>query len=224
MRIIGQALLISFATTLAAQDVAPPTLSAVYPAPGTIVPALVTVEVIFSEPVQGVEPADLRLNGVAATNITFGVPGQFVLEFPPSPTGQVTVAFAAGHGITDLANNPFAGGSWNYTVNPAVSSPAFRITEFMASNNRTLNDEDGEQPDWIEIHNPGPLAADLAGWYLTDNVTNLTQWRFPSRLMDANTYLVVFASGKNRTNATGNLHTDFQLNTSGEYLALVDPN
>lgn len=223
MRIIDLAIWFSCAATLVAQDITPPTVSAVYPAPNSTVPALLSVEVIFNEDVQGVDPADLRLNGVAATNITFGVPGQFVFEFPPSPTGQVTVAFAAGHGITDLANNPFAGGSWNYTVNPAVSSPAFRITEFMASNDRTLNDEDGDQPDWIEIYNPGPLAADLAGWYLTDAVTNLTQWRFPSRLMDPNTYLVVFASGKNRTNAAGNLHTSFQLRASSGYLALVNP-
>ena len=29
------------------------------------------------------------------------------------------------------------------------------ITEFMASNSSTLNDEDGDQSDWIEIYNPG---------------------------------------------------------------------
>ena len=41
--------------------------------------------------------------------------------------------------------------------------------------------------------------------------------------MPANSYLLVFASGKDRTNATGELHTGFQLSSSGGFLALVDP-
>jgi hypothetical protein len=46
-------------------------------------------------------------------------------------------------------------------------------------------------------------------------------------LDDANgsdNYLVVFASGKNRTSNTNELHTNFQLPASGGYLALVDAN
>src|SRR4030095_5627427 len=42
------------------------------------------------------------------------------------------------------------------------------ITEFMASNSRTLMDRDREYSDWIEIHNSGSAPANLAGWSLTD--------------------------------------------------------
>jgi len=60
--------------------------------------------------------------------------------------------------------------------------------------------------------------------FLTDTTNNLSKWRFPNgATVPARGYLVVFASGKNRTNVVGRLHTNFQLNSSGEYLALVDP-
>ena len=38
------------------------------------------------------------------------------------------------------------------------------ITEFMASNGFTLDDEDGDSSDWIEILNPTAAAVDLSGW------------------------------------------------------------
>ncbi|NQU23165.1 MAG: lamin tail domain-containing protein, partial [Candidatus Nealsonbacteria bacterium] len=53
------------------------------------------------------------------------------------------------------------------------------ISEFMAVNNHTLADEDGDFSDWIEIHNPAATPIDLDGWYLTDKADNLTKWQFP---------------------------------------------
>ena len=43
-----------------------------------------------------------------------------------------------------------------------------RITEFMADNQTGLSDGDGDEVDWVEIHNPNPVAMDLTGWYLSD--------------------------------------------------------
>lgn len=97
------------------------------------------------------------------------------------------------------------------------------ISEFMAANETRLADEDGEFSDWIEIHNPEGVAISLAGYHLTDNPADLRKWTFPSTTLDAGAYLVVFASGKNRTDPAGRLHTDFRLSAAGEYLALVAP-
>jgi hypothetical protein len=94
-----------------------------------------------------------------------------------------------------------------------------RINEFMASNGQGLADEDGEYGDWIEIYNPGPDAANLDEWFLTDDPSILTKWEFPTVTVPAGGYLVVFASGKNRN--TPKLHTNFSLDEGGEYLALV---
>jgi hypothetical protein len=94
-----------------------------------------------------------------------------------------------------------------------------RINEFMASNGQGLTDEEGEYSDWIEIYNPGPDAANLDEWFLTDDSANLTKWEFPTLTVPAGGYIVVYASGKNRN--TPKLHTNFNLEEGGEYLALI---
>ena len=106
---------------------------------------------------------------------------------------------------------------------PEGGLDSFFISEFMTSNGNGIVDEDGDNSDWIEIYNPCLPAANLEGWYLTDDVTNLTKWRFPSVTMGRNKFLVVFASGKNRRDPAGKLHTNFKLANEGEFLALVAP-
>ena len=95
------------------------------------------------------------------------------------------------------------------------------ISEFMALNHSTLKDADGDYSDWIEIHNTTAAPVSLGGWSLTDDATMLGKWHFPAVTLAADGYLTVFASGKNRSVAGSELHTNFQLNSDGEYLALV---
>ena len=98
------------------------------------------------------------------------------------------------------------------------------ITEFLANNDRGLEDEDGDNSDWIEIWNNSGVNGDLNGWYLTDDLTNLTKWQFPSVDITSGERLIVFASGKNRSDPEQELHTNFSLTSSeGGSLALVRP-
>jgi hypothetical protein len=97
------------------------------------------------------------------------------------------------------------------------------ISEFMADNKKTLADEDKEFPDWIELYNTSAATVNLAGWALTDDPTHQQLWLFPATNLTAKGFLVVFASGKNRSVPGLPLHTDFSLKASGEYLALLKP-
>ena len=97
------------------------------------------------------------------------------------------------------------------------------ITEFMADNSTGLADQDLEFHDWIEIHNPTASPVNLDGYSLTDDDALLTKWQFPSTSIPANGYLVVFASDKDRAFSGQQLHTNFKLSDTGEYLALVHP-
>jgi len=72
------------------------------------------------------------------------------------------------------------------------------ITEFLAANSSSLRDSDGDTSDWIEIHNPGAESVELGGWRLTDD-SLLLKWAFPDLELPADARLVVFASGKDRT-------------------------
>ena len=97
------------------------------------------------------------------------------------------------------------------------------ISEFMADNGGVLQDEDTDSPDWIEIYNGQNATVNLAGWRLTNTQGNNSMWTFPSISMAPYTYKIGYASGKNRTVATGQLHTNFTLPKEGGYLALVKP-
>jgi len=202
-----------------------PVISSLIPANGAAVRELFSIEVNFSEPVQGVEAADLLVNGRAATNVVEITPGQFVFSFPKAASGNVSVGFRGNHGITDLAGtpHPFAGASWSYIVDPTLAAPGLIISEFMADNGGVIRDEDGDESDWIELFNSSGQSVSLFGWSLTDDPANLTKWRFPNLTIGAGNRLVVFASEKNRTATTGRLHTNFRLSNGGEFLALVNP-
>ncbi len=104
-----------------------------------------------------------------------------------------------------------------------LSGNSLVINEFMASNGDTLQDEDLDYSDWIEIHNPTLAQVNLDGWSLTDDDDILAQWLFPAVSINPNDHLLVFASGKDRSVAGSELHTNFELASDGEYLALVEP-
>lgn len=95
------------------------------------------------------------------------------------------------------------------------------IAEFMAANDTTVLDADGDSPDWIEVVNTSLTVVDAEGWYLTDEANLLTKWRFPPVQLAPGASVVIFASGKDRTEP--DIHTNFRLSGSGEYLALVEP-
>ena len=98
------------------------------------------------------------------------------------------------------------------------------ISEFLARSSDSINDEDGDRSDWIEIRNSSAEPIDLAGYALTDDPASPLKWVFPSRNLAGNAYLIVFASGKDRRDPDSELHTNFSLDGAGEYLALFAPN
>ncbi len=101
--------------------------------------------------------------------------------------------------------------------------PPLQITEFMAVNASTIQDQDGDYSGWIEIFNPTQTEVSLTGWRLATTGANAKQWSFPGYVMMPGDYLVVFASAKNRTTVTGELHTNFQMPGTGGGIGLLDP-
>ena len=98
---------------------------------------------------------------------------------------------------------------------------ALHITEFMANNNESIEDEDGDASDWIEIFNSGPDPVSLDGYFLTDDSGALTKWKFPSIEISNSGFLLIFASEKDRRDPRTELHTNFKLSGKGEYLSLI---
>ena len=113
--------------------------------------------------------------------------------------------------------------SWSLASALAPQSPV--LSEVMANNVTTLEDEDGDQPDWFEIANLDTQDLDLGGWHVSDDPADPLRWTFPSpTIVPAQSFLVVFASDKDRATSGEELHTDFKLKDEGEYLGLFAPN
>jgi len=94
------------------------------------------------------------------------------------------------------------------------------INEFMADNESTVADPDGEYDDWIELFNNTSGAISLAGYYLSDDAENLIKWEFPETSIEAESFLIVWAD--NDEGQEG-LHANFKLSGNGEQLYLTSP-
>ncbi|MGJ8695470.1 MAG: LamG-like jellyroll fold domain-containing protein [Verrucomicrobiaceae bacterium] len=135
-------------------------------------------------------------------------------------TGTTTFSYTATstETFTLTATNPNGTSAKNLQITVIIPGEPV-ISEFSADNAGSLTDEDGDDSDWIEIYNPSASTALLTDYYLTDDPNDLTKWRIPDRTLDQLDHFVVFASGKDRTGSE--LHTNFSLRASGEYLALT---
>ncbi|MCF8242330.1 MAG: CotH kinase family protein [Melioribacteraceae bacterium] len=79
-----------------------------------------------------------------------------------------------------------------------ITGQNIAINEFMSSNVSTTVDEDGEYSDWIEIYNPTSSLVNLSGYSLTDNLSEPGKWIFQNSVIQPDSFLIVFASGKDR--------------------------
>lgn len=110
---------------------------------------------------------------------------------------------------------------WLTLPTPLAAEGPLLISEFAAGGRQGLTDEDGDSPDWIEIQNVSTDVVDLSGWSLKGRRNE--PWRFPATNLAGGNFLVVFASGKNRSVAGQPLHTDFKLSAEGGSLVLRGP-
>lgn len=109
---------------------------------------------------------------------------------------------------------------YGYTV--GYSPPPLYLNEFMANNQTVLIDpvEADEYPDWFELYNAGSSALDLNGYYLTDDLTQLTQYQIRDTLVIQSQGILLFYADNDAEQ--GIEHTNFGLNNEGDTLALVD--
>ncbi len=142
--------------------------------------------------------------------------------------------------VSTISDSPSATTTYILTATNAVTTVSREITAFVGANAEPLIinefltdqsrdgglcDEDGSPSDWIEIFNPNSFAIGLGGLYLTADPTLGNRWRFPPGVtLASEEYLIVFASGKDRAPAAGELHTDFTLTSESGFLALLESN
>ena len=110
------------------------------------------------------------------------------------------------------------------TLTPPFDPDGVAISEVMPVNRATLQDQDGDYSDWIELHNPTDRAISLSGCALSDDDADRLRWRFPDMDLQPGEYRLVFCSGKDRRDPAGELHTSFRLSGKGEAVRLYNAN
>ncbi len=113
--------------------------------------------------------------------------------------------------------------SYNYallTTTQVAQDSDLIITEIMASN-ASYPSPNGGLYDWIEITNRGSEAINLSGYGLSDKATKPSRWRFPDVTIQPGEYIVVYASGLDKT-LDGEMHADFRLASEGESVYLYN--
>ncbi len=151
----------------------------------------------------------------------------YVGEIPAFSAGKkvhyyVEARSVESHGTTMFfpARTEFAPLTYRVTSPVAASSPVV-INELMASNTQSLADPQGENDDWIELHNVSDAVVNLSGMYLSDNRTNPRKWQFPDGTqIGPGGYLIVWADEDG--NAEPGLHANFKLSRNGEIVMLID--
>ena len=197
--------------TLTVNDPPPPT-----------VPPVITLHPVSQNIAVG---NSITLSG-AATNATSYQWYKNTTSIPGATTANLTLTNVTTAEAGDYwlrATNAY-GNSETTTaaVGILTAGTDLQLTEFLAENDHGLRDSDGQQLDWIELHNPTTAALSTTGWALTDDPAVPAKWLLPSDTIPAGGYRIIFASGKNRTVPTGEWHTNFKLgNAAGGYLALV---
>lgn len=95
------------------------------------------------------------------------------------------------------------------------------LNEVMSSNSTTIADEDGDYPDWIELYNLGSDPVELGGYGLSDDLENPFRWVFPDTTLAPGQFMLVMASGKDRSQTGLPLHTNFAIASTGEEVLLT---
>ena len=123
-------------------------------------------------------------------------------------------AGTAGLGTTD---DTAAVSPTNPSTALAEPSPLC-INEFMPRNETAWQDEGGDHPDWIELHNPGAAPVSLQGWFISDDPDRAYEWALDSTLsVPAGGHMVLIADNQPQL---GPEHLPFALSETGEGVSL----
>ncbi len=109
-----------------------------------------------------------------------------------------------------------------YTNDPIDETdyPVAIISEVLSNNASTITDTEGDYDDYIEIRNPGDTLIDLSGFGLSDDNEDVVFFfPTPTPLMP-DSVLLVWCDGEP---LEGDLHADFRISASGEWVGLFLP-
>ena len=173
--------------------------------------------------------------------------GEFHAPFRLSSTGDELMLFNNAEVAVDTVNIPALGANvsyvrvdtntWeaseaatpgmlntaeNYNALSSVSAYSdVKMVEIVASNTQYRPDENGVPSDYVVLRNTSGEAADIGGWFLSDDPSVPRKWRFPAgTTIAAGGTLVVYCDSQDRADDPAHPHTSFNLSSEGETVTL----
>lgn len=169
--------------------------------PGLTVGATYTLSYWYLDSTNG-GPLTLRLSGSGiVSTVNYAPPGQppALARYTPGASNSVLAAI------------------------PAI--PKIWLNEILPANASGATDRLGHHHPWAELYNGGTTNLSLAGYFLANNYSNLTQWPFPAgTTLNAGQFLTVWLDGNPGESIASELHTSFVVPTNTGSLALVSIN
>jgi spore coat protein CotH len=107
-----------------------------------------------------------------------------------------------------------------YVYQVGYHRPPLYINEFLALNRDGLQDEAGNEDDWIELYNAGDTDLEVGGMHVSDALRWPSWWAIPDgTVVSAHGYALVWADEELDE---GPLHASFALSGEGERVTLYD--
>ncbi|MCA8977689.1 MAG: CotH kinase family protein [Planctomycetes bacterium] len=150
-----------------------------------------------------------------------GVYGAALPTYPPGSFVDYYVgaaSTAAAGGAMTFAPPTAEFGAFEVRLPFLPGSGPVRINEFLADNSTVIQDPFGEWDDYLELVNVSPVAVDLSGMHLTDDLLNPTKFTLPAgTTIPADGTLLFWCD---EDGAQGPMHANFKLAAGGEVVAL----
>lgn len=117
--------------------------------------------------------------------------------------------------------SPERAGFEYHTVGFQTPTTGLVINEFMASNDGTISDSNGDYHDWIELYNASNSPINLGDYALSDDLSNPAKFELPNTVLASGDFVLFWASSSAQNDP---YHAPFKLSKSGEEVALFfDP-
>ena len=117
--------------------------------------------------------------------------------------------------------SPARAGFEYHTLGFQTPTSGLVINEFMASNDGTIADSNGDFHDWIELYNASSDPINLSDYALTDDSSDPSKFELPNTVLGAGDFVLFWASSSAINDP---YHAPFKLSKSGEEIVLFyDP-
>ena len=100
----------------------------------------------------------------------------------------------------------------------SVIAQTLKLNEVMSLNNTVYPNAENKFYDWVELVNLSEDAVLMSDFSLSDDMEE--SWGFPDTTIQPGEFIIIYCSGDDENEIKSELHADFKISSSGEFLYL----